>query len=125
MKSTLNSNGAPAEVQQSSAIQLLFDLARNSANRLQTRSPRSVKIPEQQVIPQRSNHPFFIQQITFMSKNIGLHSHMFDPTEFQIAKKTSVWQSKCGKNPHSPQHSRNLHLLLNHCTKKFCALLTP
>lgn len=87
MKSTLNSNGAPAEVQQSSAIQLLFDLDRNSANRLQTRSPRSVKIPQQQVILQRSNHPFFIQQITFMSKNIGLHSHTFDPTEFQIAKK--------------------------------------
>lgn len=98
MKSTLNLNGAPAEVQQSSAIQLLFDLDRNSANRLQTRSPRSVKIPEQQVIPQRSNHPFFIQQITFMSKNIGLHSHTFDPTEFQIAKKKNecltiqVWE---------------------------------
>lgn len=87
MKSTLNSNGAPAEVQQSSAIQLLFDLDRNSANRLQTRSPRSVELPVAVEFSQRSNHPFFIQQITFMSKNIGLHSHMFDPTEFQIAKK--------------------------------------
>lgn len=49
-----------------------------------------MKIPDEQVIAQRNNS--FIEQITFMSKNIGLHSYLFDPSKFQIAKKK---KSKC------------------------------